>query len=379
MATRVRSIQFAVGKDGPNRFEDVSVIQSFLNFVPVYAAFNALAGIGAETRVRLGCRKLVALAVALFLVGGCAQTTFVSRDGKAVEHQGKFQPAGIKKLLVDGKCGPLTLKAIQAYEQKLSGWSGGAVDATVHPGETTWRKLNGKVGSTQEIKVANVAKAPKIIKGYSVFRQGDKAWGSEYLGNGDRAIYQWGCAMCTLTTAASLIGNPTSDWPEDLRPRDLNPSIANGILRNANAFYGSRLDMPKAASALGMTYEEYGKAAAINPNDVSIIQMQLQNRYPVAAHVAYGGSTTGCHWILIIQRHADGSFGCIDPANGAAVRLTTKAELSATSAGKKRTEPVPQGVLYGFGNGGSRIQQQYVVVRFACLSPAVGKFRPWGA
>jgi hypothetical protein len=311
-------------------------------------------------------------------VGGCAQTSFVSRDGKAVKHQGRFQSAGKKEIVVDGKCGPLTLKAIQACQQKLSGWSRGAVDATLYPGEMTWRKLDGNVSSTQDIKVANVARAPKIIKGYSVFRQGDEAWGSEYLGNGVRTIHQWGCAVCTLTMAASLIGNPTTDWPEDLRPRDLNPSLTNRILRNANAFYGSRLDMPKAANALGMTYEEYGKAAAIKQSDVNIIQMQLQNQHPVAAHVAYGGSTTGCHWILIIQRHVDGSFGCIDPAYGAAVKLTTKAGPSATGSGKKRTEPMPQGVLYGFGNGGSRIQQQYVVVRFACLSPRGWEIQPRG-
>jgi len=324
MVTRARSIEFPVGKEGLNKVEDVSVIQSLLN--------------------------------------------------EALERESKFQSAGIKKLNVDGKCGPLTRKAIQVYQEKVLGWSGSAVDATVHPGRTTWKKLNGNIGSSQEIKMANVSTRPNIIEGYSVFRQGDKPWGSEYLGNGDHTIHQWGCAMCTLTMAASVIGSPTAEWPENLRPRNLNPSLTNGILRKARAFSGSSLDMPKAANALGMSYEEYGKATATKAEDVAIIQAQIQNGYPVAGQVAYGGSTTGCHWILIVKRHVDGSFGCIDPAYGAAVKLSSKPARSGAGRGIKKAEPMPQGVLYGYGNGGSTSQQQYVVVRFACLSPAVGGF-----
>jgi hypothetical protein len=329
MPTNARSIQFPVGKEGLNKAQDVSVIQSLLN--------------------------------------------------GALERESKFRDAGIKKLKVDGKCGPLTCKAIQAFQEKVLGWSGKAVDGTVHPDRMTWRALNGNVGSTQKIKVSSVARSPKIIEGYNAFRQGDARWGSQHLGTGQHTIHQWGCAMCTLTMAASVIGSPTASWPDNLRPKDLTPSITNGILVSAGAFSGSCLDMPKAANALGMTYDEYGRTAPLEPGDVAIIQAHIQNGYPVAAHVAYGDTTAGCHWIVIIRRHGDGSYGCIDPAYGDSVKLSNKPARFATatsvkSTAAKKTESAPQGVLYGFGNGGSPQQQQYVVVRFACLSPATGGF-----
>jgi peptidoglycan hydrolase-like protein with peptidoglycan-binding domain len=324
MVTKARSIRFPVGQQGVNKAEDVCVIQQLLN--------------------------------------------------EALLRETKFQSAGIKKLSVDGKCGPLTRKAIQAFQEKVLGWSGNAVDGTVHPGRKTWQSLNGNVSSTAQIKVTSVAGRPNTIEGYSVFKQGDKEWGKEHLGCGDHTIHQWGCAMCTLTMAATLIGSPTDDWPENLRPSNLNPSVTNGILRKARAFSGSSLNMPRAANALGMTYEEYGKATPTKPEDVAIIQANVQAGYPVAANVAYGGSTTGRHWILIVKRHSDGSFGCIDPAYGSGVQLTSNPTCSGAGLASKKKETIARGVLYGFGNGGSPNQQQYVVVRFACLSPAVGGF-----
>jgi hypothetical protein len=113
--------------------------------------------------------------------------------------------------------------------------------------------------------------------------------------------------------AATLIGSPTNRWPGNLRPSNLDPSLANNILQRAGAFRGSSLDMPKAANALGVTYDEYGKVKDTKPEDVAIIQEHKQHGYPMAAHVAYGGSTTGIRWILIVTRYSDRTFGCIDP------------------------------------------------------------------
>jgi hypothetical protein len=243
-----------------------------------------------------------------------------------------------------------------------------------HPGRKTWRSLNGNVTSPAQIKVTNVARKPASIEGYSVFRQGDKEWGQEHLGNGDHTIHQWGCAMCTLTMAATLIGSPTKDWPENLRPSNLNHSLTNAILRKAGAFSSSSLNMPKAANALGMTYDEYGKATSTKPEDVAIIQANVQAGHPVAANVAHGGSTTGRHRILIVKRNSDGSFECIDPAYGSGVLLRSNPTCSPPGLVSKKKATIARGVLYGSGNGGSPNQQQYVVVRFACLSPAAGGF-----
>jgi hypothetical protein len=324
MITTARSIQLPVGPQCANKAADVSVIQQLLNH--------------------------------------------------ALEREPRFQSSGIKKLVVDGKCGPLTRNAIQAYQVKVLGWSAKAVDGVVQPGCKTWKSLNGNVSSTTQIKVTNVARPLSRIEGYAAFRQGAEPWGSKTLGDGAHTIHQWGCAMCTLTMAATVIGSPTETWPDNLRPADLNPSLTNGILCKAGAFCGSSLNMPRAANALGMTYEEYGKATPTKPEDVTIIQERVQSGYPVAAQVAYGDSATGRHWILIVKHHSDGSFGCIDPAYGASITLSSRQGSFGKHQGSKNSETVARGVLYGFGNGGSPHQQQYVVVRFACLSPAAGGF-----
>src|SRR5271157_3696907 len=159
MTSRARGIELPVGRDGQNKSEDVRIIQQLLN--------------------------------------------------EAREREKKLQSAGIKTLKVDGECGPLTIRAIQNYQEKALGWSGKVVDATVHPGGKTWKSLNGNI--LKGIKVATVTTRPKtIIDGYTAFRQGDKAWGPEILGNGNHTIHQWGCAMCTLTMAATAIGSPTN-------------------------------------------------------------------------------------------------------------------------------------------------------------------------
>jgi hypothetical protein len=223
-----------------------------------------------------------------------------------------------------------------------------------------------------QIKVRNVPTTPSKVEGYSAFKQGREPWGSTHLGEGTRTIHQWGCAMCTLTMTATAIGSPTDAWPVNLRPANLDPSIANTILRKARAFSGSSLNMPRAANALGMTYKEYGKATPTKPEDVTIIQEHIQSGCPVAAHVAYGGSARGRHWILIAKHHSGGSFGCVDPAYGDKVNLTSRPTSFGKDPHSKKSEMITGGVLYGSGNGGSPHQQQYVVVRFACLSPAAG-------
>jgi hypothetical protein len=324
MLAKTRSIQLPVGPHCTNKAADVSVIQQLLN--------------------------------------------------DALEREPRFQSSGIKKLVVDGKCGPLTRNAIQAYQVRVLGWSDKAVDGVVQPGCKTWKSLNGNISSTNQIKVTNVARPPGRIEGYAAFRQGAEPWGSKTLGDGAHTIHQWGCAMCTLTMAATAIGSPTDAWPDNVRPADLNPSLTNGILRKAGAFSGSSLNMPRAANALGMTYEEYGRATPTKPEDVTLIQEHIQSGYPVAAQVAYGGSTMGRHWLLIVKRHSDRSFGCIDPAYGASVTLSSEPTSFGKHSSSKKSETIARGVLYGFGNGGSPNQQQYVVVRFACLSPAAGGF-----
>jgi hypothetical protein len=289
----------------------------------------------------------------------------------ALESNPKFRGASLPRLKVDGRCGERTETAIATYQERVLGWSGPAVDGTVEPDKTTWRSLNGNVAAVAHIK-HQVAPRPTVVHGYQAFRQRDFA--STRLGEGDLRISGHGCALCTLTMAATVIGTPTRHWPEKTEPKGLTPPIVNTILVRAGAFSGSELIMPGAAQALGMTYNEFGRSESTRASDVSLIELNLTSGYPVAAHVDYKSSGIGDHWILVIRRTAGAEFEAIDPATGRLLKLTSGPQSSPNDPPLVRNTSIDKGVLFGWGQGGSKNQQQYVVVRFALLGPAVGGF-----
>jgi hypothetical protein len=320
MPTKARSLKFAVGRKGSNSKEDVVVVQQLLNAARLkHAKFKESA---AELDVKKGY-------------------------------------------------GPATEAAIAAYQEKVLGWSGAAVDGTVQPNKSTWKSLNGNVASPAKIKKA-VEPRPTTVAGYTAFKQGD--YKSVGLGEGKLNISGHGCALCTLTMAATLIGTPTPHWHLSIDPADLTPPIVNDILRSAGAFKGSLLVMPKAAEALGMSYVEYGKAQPCTPNDVTLIATSLLAGNPVAAHVDYKSSGIGDHWILIVERTDSAEFDAIDPATGRIVHLTSAPRSAIDGPRVTRTENIKNGVLFGWGGGGSSAQQKYVVVRFALLTPFATSF-----
>jgi hypothetical protein len=322
MATSARSLKLSVGREGKNLSEDVKLVQQLLNM--------------------------------------------------ALKREPKFQTTGIKQLVEDGDCGPLTINAIQVYQEKVMGWSGNAVDATVSPNKATWKSLNGNVDSTRQIRKQKVTTPPETVAGYKAFKQGDPQWRSEKLGEGSLSIWGFGCALCTLTMAATVIGSPTKYWPADLLPRDLTPPKANDIITKSGGFSNSSLYMSKAAEALGMSYNEFGRTRDTKPEDVSIISDAIASGYPVAANVDYHNSKEGDHWILIVKKYSGSIFGAIDPSYGSEVMLTGSPVSTKDGPQFTRTENIKRGVLYGLNMGGTKDQQQYVVVRFAVLEPAFG-------
>ena len=293
----------------------------------------------------------------------------------ALESKPAFKASGIARLSEDGKCGPKTKEAITTYQRVVLGWSEQGADGTVSPNRTTWRSLNGNASGpiTPSNPPSNESKRPgarPMFGGYVAFRQGD--YGKVSLGSGSLNISGHGCALCTLTMAATVHGSPNKHWPKSLRPADLDPPAANAIIKAAGGFSGSSLFMAKAASALGMTYDEYGRTKTLVPADVGLIEAHLNAGFPVAGHVDYKSSAVGDHWVLIIKRYIGGTFDAIDPATGKLLNLTKH----GTSTGPKAHQPNPQavagGVLFGTGMGGSSNQQKYVVVRFGLLAPAGG-------
>lgn len=285
----------------------------------------------------------------------------------------KFKTAGIEVLPENGDIEPKTIAAITAYQEKVLGWRGSAADGTVHPNRTTWKSLNGNVGSARgEQASAEVCSLP-MVDGYAMYRQGD--FKSTKLGSGDLNVAGHGCALCTLTMAATAIGTPTTHWPKGLLPQDLTPPKANDIIKAAGGFQKSNLIMGVAAGALGMTYDEFGRQKDLVPQDLSWIASHLAAGFPVAGHVDFKSSNIGDHWILIMRRRSDATFDAIDPAYGKLVTLTSAPMSSMLDPkGGPRTDAIKKGILFGWGQGGKGGQVNYVVVRFGLLGPLSGGY-----
>lgn len=283
----------------------------------------------------------------------------------ALDKDARFAASGVKKLKPDGKCGPLTNTAIEKYQSVVMGWSGASVDGTVEPGKTTWKSLNGNVSSS--VHITPTAAPSSTIGNYQAFRQGNY---QDALGHSSTLkISGHGCALTTLTMAATLIGAATEHWPEGLLPRDLTPPKVNDILRSAGAFSGGNLIMSKAANALGMRYDEYGRNTNLQDSDLDRIDNHLARGLPVAGHVDYKRGSAGDHWILIIARNNDETYTAIDPATGKSMSLTHGRNRTVNNARYSTIKDEKTGVLFGWaGSGGSANQQKYVVVRFALLS-----------
>jgi hypothetical protein len=296
----------------------------------------------------------------------------------ARENNSKFKAAGINRLKEDGDIGPKTISAISAFQEKVLGWKGAAVDGTVHPNRTTWKSLNGNVGSARGEQSSQDVCVLPMFAGYVMIRQGD--FSSTQLGSGSLNVSGHGCALCTLTMAATAIGTPTTHWPKHLRPRDLQPPQANDIIKAAGGFSGSNLFMGVAAGALGMTWDEFGRDKFgrdkdLKASEVSWVDSHLAAGFPVAGHVDYYSSNIGDHWILIVQRRPDGTFVAIDPAYGQRVTLTKAPQSSLRDPkGGPRTDAIKKGVLFGWGQGGTSNQLYYVVVRFGLLAPLGGGY-----
>jgi hypothetical protein len=288
----------------------------------------------------------------------------------ARKRHARFAAAIPKALVIDGDCGDRTREAIRAYQSVVLGWTGRDVDGKVSPKRRTWHSLNGNVGGSAAPMCKDLPRA-QLLAGYRVFRQGDYAGAT--LGSGSLMMPGHGCALCTLTMAATAIGSPTEHWRGDLSPGELTPLLSNEIIKRAGGFSGSALVMPLAAAALGMSYLEFGRTEALRPSDVGFIDSSLYAGFPVAAHVDYKRNEASGHWILIVQRNGDGTFVAIDPATGRALRLTRSPMSSVeTQRSQPKAAAVARGVLFGLGEGGSPNQQRYVVVRFGLLAPSGG-------
>lgn len=275
--------------------------------------------------------------------------------------------AAVPKLDEDDHIGPRTIAAIEKFQEIVLKWSAQASDGAVDPGGKTWKALNGNVGTPAAIKKWNST--------YAVFNQ-NKVSGT--LGSSTETIAKSGCALCTLTMAATYLGAPTKHWPEGLLPQDLTPSKANAICVKAQAFFGYRLVVKTAAEALGMLFLEYGSevrngkrvdTSLDEEEHLILLDNHLRTHRPVAAEVDYRGGTSGAgdHWILIVQRNGDHTYTAIDPATGGTMALMSGRGQTVNHARYAQIKDRRTGILFGMP-GGRPNQQRYVVVRFGLLA-----------
>lgn len=321
-------------------------------------------------------------------------------------HNSQFATAVSKPLDVDGRCGAKTIEAITSFQSVVLKWRPQSCDGLVSPGRKTISALNGSNGSLNCVMALPVnasgysgfnlesflsSYAPPVpqlgpvgaagatpaaqstsnaAESFTSFKQGN--YKGETLGSGSLSMSGYGCALCTLTMAATHIGSRTSHWPDGLMPKDLTPVKANSILIKGGGFSGSLIIMKTGATALGMDYVEYGRGSNLGDADYSRIAAHVQAGKPVAAHVDYKKSANGDHWILITKKNGDGSFTAIDPATGKTCTLRRPKDDPENLRLKDRGENGKVAVLAGWPDGGgSSNQQKYNVVRYGLLSRKV--------
>ncbi len=124
-----------------------------------------------------------------------------------------------------------------------------------------------------------------------------------------------------------------------------------------------------------MSYSEYGRSNNLSHVDITKLASHLTNGYPAAAHVDYKKGASGDHWMLITKKNCDGSYSAIDPVRGAEIKLLTTSDTNSRYTKQRAKQKT--GALFG-GTGTQdpaakqitqNRQQDYIVVRFALLSP----------
>ena len=199
------------------------------------------------------------------------------------------------------------------------------------------------------------------------FRQGDRRWGKEKLGYSKKGtIHGFGCAMTSLTMAATYIGSPTQHWDKDQAPKNLTPLVVNNIFKKAGVYKADTymLFIVLGAKALGMNGTDSGVGKKINSTALLKIDQTLSKGGLVLAHVDYKKSWKGDHWILLTQKLNNSAYRAIDPAYGKT--------LSLHKSPDKHIKPVDYAVLYGRSNSfevktPSNVSH-YKVVRYVLLT-----------
>lgn len=291
------------------------------------------------------------------------------------------------ELAEDGACGPLTETAIGQFQKIVLKYFN--PDNRVDPGKATIRKLQDNVDSRPAISSLPMSQSQMVqqvaawltsitgpvnttgnSKGLPMMKQNNSSWGHKRLGNSSKKEHTfggYGCALLCLTMAATYLGSRTKHWPAGITPKQLNPIIANEIIKKANGFDGMALYIAsRAATALGMKGTDSGLRQRLGKDVIAQIDRTLQLNL-VMAHVHYKGhgkdesrDWEGDHWVLLTQKNGDGSYTAIDPAYGEKISLYQSPDIG---------EEKGHQVLFGRSTNKHKKVAKYRAVRFVYLTP----------
>jgi hypothetical protein len=118
---------------------------------------------------------------------------------------------------------------------------------------------------------------------YPLYKQNDRQWAQERLGNGSNTIAKAGCLITSVAMALTAIG------------RSFNPSTLNGWLKAHSGYFSNDLFIWGSVGSLGLEYA--GKVS----NDK--IKTALSRDEVVMVNVM-----NGVHWVLAIYMKGDTIF-----------------------------------------------------------------------
>ncbi len=142
------------------------------------------------------------------------------------------------------------------------------------------------------------------------------------LGTGRYTIGSSGCFLTSLTMATSLLH----------QRKDLDPVLANSLVKQNDGFSGSGLELSRAAPALGLRVLH---RAEINDQNRSALDQRLDAALAAGKPVVMGvdfapgassGESDADHFILVYGQLGTNRYRALDPAGGVKVELERAAD-----------------------------------------------------
>lgn len=172
----------------------------------------------------------------------------------------------------------------------------------------------------EEYKSDGVSYSLTTTHDISLYAQGASAWRKKLMFHGShcsKTIGKIGCAVTSLAMAASYYGGDNTPYQQS------ECHYRNSGHSGCDLVWETDACLPD-----GMTYE------GTNDNSLATIRGELDDGYPVIAHVRKAGRSSCHHFVLITGYDGTGrnfsQFEIFDPATGTERRLNKYAHVCST-------------------------------------------------